>query len=410
MCGLIAYLGTPKEKSSRVHNAVTTQYEEQHARGQKGFGIISIKNGAAVTHRACEPVKFFFDIHETKGPFLAVHHRFPTSTKNSIRQTHPIIVPMKGGRALLVMHNGIISNAHTLFKKHTEELGYAYTTYTPIVTSTNYLLPAFNDSEAFAWELARFIDGDETRINALGTAAFLALEVDKKNHPLAFHFGRNEGNELLVKKQKNGGILIASEADGDLINPFELNSLAYSHGVFGPASRRALPFIDPPPVPVTIGFRSKWGYTDPPAKSPSFNRDVDTLWGEKKPVAPPRPENIPEYRTSAFDIDPYGPAMTSYQEMADEEGDMIEERVAESLATALEDFRNGELVKHTVTKITGEIAKILTTLINLQDELEARAALGATKNTSQCAKLAKKEGYKKHTPAAADNDPSLLHG
>lgn len=384
MCGLIAYMGDTQTKKANeeARAKVIDQYEEQHARGQRGFGVVSIEGGKVVIRRACEPVKFFFDIRDAKGSFFMVHHRLPTSTDNLLGQTHPIVVPMKDGkRKLLVMHNGVIGNAQTLFTKHTEELGYAYSTYLPNESSATYHYRDFNDSEALAIELARFIDGEESQIGTIGSVAFLALEVSKDDEPLVFHFGRNEGHELIVDERKGSGLLIASEAQGGEIAPFELNSRIYTDGAFGAMSRRAMPFVVPPPPVVsrTVGFHTSplMSSYSRPASAPtsyakSFQRDVDGLWPTptKREL---RKEEVLEYRTSAFSADPNGQAMLCYQEMAEEEIEIVEERISDALVCLFNEFRDGELVKHSITKSMAEIAKSLMGLVTVQDDLEARA-------------------------------------
>lgn len=378
MCGLIAYVSKrPKAKDAETmaRESLVNQYEEQYDRGQKGFGLISIEGGKAVVRRACEPVKFFFDIRDARGSFLMAHHRFPTSTDNLLSQTHPIATPLKNGNTLLVMHNGVINNATELFKKHTEELGYAYTTYLGDGTTAGYSYRKFNDSESAAIELARFIDGETSEIGAKGTIAFLALEVDKKGKPVAFRYGRNDQNPLAVETTEHG-ILIASEAYGEDIAPFEMHIRPYVDGTFGADSRIAMPFAR---EPVAVGFGSHshhGGYQRPatppllgtsPAAAGRFDRDVAEVFGQRESA----PE--PVVRVSAFVADHYGSAMAAYTEMADEQCDLVYDQVTDSLNNILENFRNGELIKADVTEVMRRIATFIAPLVTLQDELEERA-------------------------------------
>ena len=248
MCGLIAYLGTKEEKAEIAKQEVINQYEEQFKRGVQGFGTISIEDNQVIVRRATEPVKAFFDIRDTNGTFIMFHHRNPTSTDNMLDQTHPIHVPAtKKHNALYVMHNGVIRNDDALKEVH-EEKGYVYQTeYIEVSQYSKIETSKFNDSESLAIELARFLRGEVPHIGTYGSAAFFAIEADKNNKPIAFHYGRNDGNPLRIKETENG-ILIASEANGELIDSFELNTRIINNGILGAHSKTTLPFAVEPTI------------------------------------------------------------------------------------------------------------------------------------------------------------------
>lgn len=231
MCGIIAVLNSGKQKHIPANEAIANQYEEQFRRGTEGFGIINLtpkKRGVEIdVRRATEPAKMFFDLYNSNAPMVVMHHRTPTSTDNSLDQTHPIYV--SNGSLVhdyLVVHNGIIHNKDEVHKKHQDELGFVYTTIQRTYT-TDYLhketvTEKFNDSEALAIDVARFIEGNFEKsasgsvLDVVGSAAFIAVQIDKKTSiATALFYGRNT-NPLMVWKEK-GNICISSEGEGTLV-------------------------------------------------------------------------------------------------------------------------------------------------------------------------------------------------
>jgi predicted glutamine amidotransferase len=221
MCGIIAAFNkdakTKKSEKTKtfVNEWVLSQFEDQKDRGTQGYGIVAINEDMSfVIHRATEGYKFMYDIHENLTHMMMMHHRIPTSTGNKMRQTHPMVVS-NGSLAhdYLVVHNGVIRNDKELKKKH-EELGFLYSTETE-----EYHIAKFNDSEAFAIELSLFIEGQKERIEAEGSAAFTALQIDKKTQKVEkFYFGRNDGNPLKLAKTR-GSLRVSSEGPGDDVTP-----------------------------------------------------------------------------------------------------------------------------------------------------------------------------------------------
>jgi hypothetical protein len=132
-----------------------------------------------------------------------------------------------------VIHNGVISNDDALKKKH-EELGYKYTTqmikhevwetrdeeYRETTTTVKY-----NDSEAFAIELAEGIESNSDKIGAFGSIAFVCIQADKDNgdNVLKIHnifFGRNT-NPLTIE-DNNSFLKLSSEGGKDNIDTHTL--------------------------------------------------------------------------------------------------------------------------------------------------------------------------------------------
>jgi len=209
MCGIIGFIS--KTKKSNIQENIINQYQEQHHRGSEGFGLIEIKKNKITVKRATEPVKALLDIRFSTAPMAIFHHRQPTSTDNTIKQTHPIkVTHPELKHDYLITHNGVISNSKDLFKKHTEELGYVYQTHNPTKSTSNYWWQKFNDSEAFAIELARYLENIEKEIGTEGSVAFIALQINKKTQkPQNMFWGRNDRNPIELLETKEG-ILIAS--------------------------------------------------------------------------------------------------------------------------------------------------------------------------------------------------------
>ena len=222
MCGIIAAFN----KKGDVNEWVINQYEEQYGRGQCGFGLVLInKDGTHKILRACEPVKMMFDLHQNPSEAILFHHRTPTSTENYLDQTHPIKVSDGSLKYdYLVVHNGIISNEDTLKKTH-EELGFTYSTEYEIMNGEG----KFNDSEALAIEVTRFIEEQNDTVAIRGSAAFVALQISKnkkdKDKVTRIFFGRNEGSPLNLSATDKK-IRISSEGEGKEIKPFVLYSFA----------------------------------------------------------------------------------------------------------------------------------------------------------------------------------------
>jgi hypothetical protein len=211
MCGIIGGFDTRPKAS--VNDWVIRQFEDQHDRGMKGFGLIGFSpQSPVVIERACEPAKFMFDLHAKSFPMLLAHHRTPTSSDNLTDQTHPLEVSHDSLEFdYLVVHNGIIRNDDELKTKH-EGLGFIYqTAYTEVFTNSSTL--KFNDSEVFAIEIARYIENHVTVCETLGSVAFIALQLNKKTHKVVqIFFGRNT-NPLNLAKSRHE-MYLSSEGKG----------------------------------------------------------------------------------------------------------------------------------------------------------------------------------------------------
>lgn len=215
MCGIIAMLGRPDTKNA--NKILLDQYELQTGRGKQGFGLVEVKKTNFSIKRSMSEPRAIVDIMQSDAKIMLFHHRFPTSTTNLHGQTHPILVSnAKLEFDWLVMHNGVIGNDIMLKKEH-ENLGFLYTT----IIDEEYKYSGvsyekFNDSEAFAIELVRYLELQSDIINTQGSAAFISMKIDKiSGKPLSIIIGRNDKNPLDMEL-KDDGILIASDIPGEL--------------------------------------------------------------------------------------------------------------------------------------------------------------------------------------------------
>lgn len=224
MCGIIAAFNSDNKP---VNDWVMDTYEEQFNRGEKGFGIVFInKDGSYKLKRSTEPVKALVDLNLNESPMILMHHRYPTSTDNYLDQTHPIRVSDGSLKYdYLVVHNGVIINDKDLKKEH-EALGFVYNT-SYITTRKEEV---FNDSECVAIEVARFIEEQTDKIGAIGSNAFVALQIGKdtknKEKVVRVFFGRNDGASPLNMSASKTRVRISSEGPGDEVKPFLLYSFA----------------------------------------------------------------------------------------------------------------------------------------------------------------------------------------
>jgi|GEM_PF-4606873 hypothetical protein len=224
MCGLIGWIS--RNDAEVAPDLVLDQYERQYGRGQRGFGLIEVNKSQVRVRRATEPVKALLDVARSTAPTLLFHHRFPTSTDNEMEQTHPILVSHDElAYDYHIMHNGVIRNSGECRSEH-EGLGYAYRTTAEYESlyRTGGTYQKFNDSEAFAIELARFIEHKSDGLKAYGAAAFLGIASDKKTKkPVTIFFGTNGDNPLRI--MEGTGLLVASELPEDTSVPAMPNML-----------------------------------------------------------------------------------------------------------------------------------------------------------------------------------------
>jgi len=202
-------------------------YKKQDHRGKQGYGFISIHNGKIhQLFRGKTEEEAQAALVRDRSEIILFHHRYPTSTKNVLGATHPIFVSHEELEYdYYVAHNGVIINDDELKLKH-NKLGYVYTTEFTEKTIVTYKdgraeevsseYPVFNDSEALAIELARFIENIDERVHVRGGAAFWGVKVKKgTNDVVSMFFGKNYGRDLCVE-DTNKWYIVASETGEDL--------------------------------------------------------------------------------------------------------------------------------------------------------------------------------------------------
>lgn len=231
MCGNLLAIRKSKHPISK---ALLKRFKAQKGRGAKGFGFIAIENGRVKgVHRFEKEADMEKALEASKSNEIMFHHRLPTSTPNYEDMAHPIEV--KNAELefdYYVQHNGVLRNEDTLRKAHMA-LGYKYTTDMQEIHTIktrngkkDTVTELFNDSEAFAIELARFLDGKSQSIDAIGTIAFVCIQTDKKGRVKNLYYGRNSGNPLVI--ETNGDLFfIKSEGDGEKVEENHIFQMDY---------------------------------------------------------------------------------------------------------------------------------------------------------------------------------------
>jgi len=259
MCGIIAAFST-KEDENPINQEIIDQFEDQQSRGTKGFGIISINPEKQIqVFKACEPYKFLLDLYFQKSKMLIVHHRTPTSSPNWIEQAHPIFVSNPAlNFDYYVIHNGMISNAEFLREKHEKEYNFQYST----LFTDEKDLEKFNDSESLAIELAIYIEGIQKSARFGGSAAFIALQINKKTGTASkVFYGRNDRNPLKIAATRRYRFL-SSEGKGNDVKPGVLYS-------FKPEGEMK---INNRPLIITTEYKPYPQYNQPVNHTPGYKQ------------------------------------------------------------------------------------------------------------------------------------------
>jgi len=199
MCG-ICYCYSENNNASDV---VIQQFNNQRERGLKGFGFVADTPRPKYV-RATDEKSIIEKLRHLKSKEVLFHHRLPTSTDNVFNACHPFRIKGSNGNVYYVIHNGVIWNDDELKEKH-DKLGIKYISIQPD--------GRFNDSEALAIELVRYLSGDVKKLEVEGSIAFICKEY-KDNKPINLYFARNQSSPLKFRKNKNGVIQISSEQKG----------------------------------------------------------------------------------------------------------------------------------------------------------------------------------------------------
>ena len=201
MCG-IAHIKNLRDRAP-VNAAAKLMYFNQKSRGTNGYGLVGMNNHTIETHRALKESDFLSRLTARPYDEILLHHRLPTSTKNTYASTHPFVMELDNRRYYFV-HNGIIENAHELREQH-YQAGITYRSMEQDGT--------FNDSESLAWEFALYLCQRKQGISAVGSVACICLETDREsNRARRLYFYHNNGSplrmlldsELLVLSSEGG--------------------------------------------------------------------------------------------------------------------------------------------------------------------------------------------------------------
>jgi hypothetical protein len=208
MCGIILVRRYDGLSARRM---VEKRYRKQKSRGVEGFGLAAISGGKVVDYYRCETESDILKrLHEQKGGEILMHHRKPTSTPNFWETAHPIYIEHESLKHdYMIVHNGVIHNADELRKEH-DKLKFEYKTdvvqqWITKGKKEREILKKFNDSETFAIELARDLDGEQKGIDHVtGTIAFVALKLEKGDSGVVLQsfWGHNYGNPLTFEQSK----------------------------------------------------------------------------------------------------------------------------------------------------------------------------------------------------------------
>jgi len=208
MCGI---LFVKSRKGSDVSKPLLKRFGVQKGRGQEGFGFMSVNRDGHVSDvfRAEELKDTINAVRECEDGAILFHHRFPTSTPNYAGATHPIAV--KDARFeydYYVIHNGVIQNDDALFEIFKKE-GHVFTTEIEEVMMHRFVnsdekytfekKTKFNDSEVFAIDLARVLEGQQQYLRSSGSIAFIAIQATKDGVVKSVLWGHNNGNPLVIE-------------------------------------------------------------------------------------------------------------------------------------------------------------------------------------------------------------------
>lgn len=267
MCGLV---GVFSKRNKNAGQYAFELYSKQKTRGQRGFGYVAIKDGYVIgLGRAMSESGIKGPLMQEKADAILFHHRFPTSTDNTLGTTHPIFV----SNSILeydyyVAHNGIITNTTELKTKH-NELGYVYTTEHDISEIATYKdgttemlsdnVTKFNDSECLAIEIARYVEDLVDEIGITGSAAFWAVQVVKSTGKVNnIYLGKNYGRDLC--EVNTGKWYSFSSETGEDLEPLKLYTIDISDLSMTEQELKIRDTAKPAPAPVVYHNEHNYGY------------------------------------------------------------------------------------------------------------------------------------------------------
>lgn len=257
------------------------RFDEQRSRGIDGFGLYDGQEQNLV--RTTKEDKILDWLCKYDSNLIMFHHRYPTSTKNTKRTAHPFSTKdYFGNTEYILVHNGGVKNDWKLKGEH-EELGIKYQTQTK---DKDWI---YNDSEAFLWELALYLEGKQDKLNSYGPTAFVCIKkVDGVLDRL--FFGRNSERPLVINRDESG-ILVASEGEGKEVETNQLYTWYYrskklrKHRLEIP---RWYTQVDPAPYKPSVVHGTR------------YNEDLDRSWYSGQPVGTAPPTKLSDIVTKAI--------------------------------------------------------------------------------------------------------------
>lgn len=193
MCGIVYRKSLI---NSNIARDVLNMYKNQRSRGTEGFGFY-IPDRKRIVYNTQEQgiVK---TLKRTTATEMLFHHRMPTSTDNVLNACHPFRIELNKN-IYVIVHNGYLSNENELKKEH-DSKGYKYRSIQPD--------GRFNDSESLAYDIALFLEGEQTELKSKGAIAFIAIRNGQ-----TIYFGRNAQSPL-VYNLNDRHLTIRSEGKG----------------------------------------------------------------------------------------------------------------------------------------------------------------------------------------------------
>lgn len=223
MCGIITVI-KKKEDGIPTSTTISGMLTQQISRGSEGFGYLGFGDVVESYVRRETRPEIESVLEKSKSRSIMFHHRFPTSTPNYADCTHPIKVSHEELKHdWYLVHNGMISNDTMLHKKHLE-LGYEYeTTCRKTISTKNFesVKEQFNDSEALAIDIARYLEEKQPTIESRGSIAFVMARCKKGSHEIdAVFFGRN--SSPLTISHTGNSLVLRSEGEKDFVEANKL--------------------------------------------------------------------------------------------------------------------------------------------------------------------------------------------
>lgn len=231
MCGLVY----GKRKDGRpIAKSILKRYKNQSGRGKQGFGYVTIQNNKIEHYKRFQTEsEMEKELVKEKSGEILFHHRFPTSTPNLEDLNHPILIESETFKhKYYFAHNGVISNDDDLKDKH-EAMGLGYSTILQNIKiqrtknrDIETITEVYNDSESLGFEVALYLEGLQSKIEAKGSIAFICIQTDLEDNVTKLFYGKNENNPLVLERDKNSDIMfLKSEGSGYKIDSNEIVSV-----------------------------------------------------------------------------------------------------------------------------------------------------------------------------------------